>query len=590
MDATWEVSGSTLIRYTGDACEIVIPDGIYEIAKNAFRRNKKITSVIIPKRIEKIGGRAFAGCTALQTVKIADVHIIAPYAFTGCTSLQTVHLPDNKMVTITYGAFKGCTALKAFKVPEGVRKISTAAFGKCCSLETVSLPATLERIREYAFSKCVRLKKVSLLSAHTDISPAAFHKCNTDIYFEWKTKETNPGAAQDGFDVDSSGTLISYFGRNPEVFIPEGVVAAGECCFHSNTSVKTVTTPVSLKTLKRDSLAWSSVEHVCLTGVETIEDSAFWASELVSIDLPWSLISVGNDAFIHCGSLKKLEFRNPKTVFKGRIAPMAYALEMVALPDGITEIPKGAFYFCDSLRTIQIPETVKHIADGAFDGCKSLQVIVIPTHVKTLDWNVFNNCKDLREVILLGEETVITGRSDDSCTASARRVNQPRVQTMVMFIGPHRSGKSYYFNLHYAGKFIHIQSDDCQTKNEEQTMVQNCINRGSDFVIDDTNCYKADRAVYIQSAKEARYRIIGYLFRTQIADHYEQCDYIPEQMCSKIMPVELDQLELPSYSEGFDELYYVEHMGSFHWDGHISPMMKRDWADNGRATGSREHT
>lgn len=37
--------------------------------------------------------------------------------------------------------------------------------------------------------------------------------------------------------------------------------------------------------------------------------------------------------------------------------------------------------------------------------------------------------------------------------------------------------------------------------------------------------------------------------------------------------------ETSRYSEGFDELYYVEHMGSFHRDGDTNPMLKRDWTD-----------
>ena len=581
MEAVWEVSGSTLIRYTGDDREIVIPERISEIARNAFHGNKKITSVIIPNRIEKIGSGAFAHCTALQTVKIADVHVIDPYAFTGCTALQDVCLPDNKMVSITFGAFKGCTSIKFFRVPEGVRKISPGAFCKCWGLEEVSLPATLKRIRDYAFSKCSRLKKVRLVSAHTDINPAAFHKCNPDIFFEWETKQTNPNAARDGFDVDSSGTLVSYFGRKSEVRIPNGVVAAEWRCFASNTSVKTLITPPSLKTLQRQSLAWSLVEHVCLTGVEAIEDSAFWASNLISIDLPDSLISVGDDTFGQCWNLKKLEFKNPKTVFKGRIAPMAYALETVVLPKSLKEIPDGAFYYCESLCDIRIPGTVKHIADGAFQGCKSLQKMTIPKGVKTLGWNVFKSCSSLREVILLGEETVITGRCDEFCTASARHVDQPRVKTMVIFMGPHRSGKTFYFNWHYAGKFIHIHSDGNQAEKEEQMLVQECIDNGADFVIDNTNKTNAGRAKYIQSAKAAGYRIIGYLFNTQISESYEQYDpnYKPEQLYSKIMSADLSQFELPDDSEGFDELYYVEHMGSFHRDGDTNPMLKRDWKD-----------
>ena len=584
MEAAWEVNGNTLVRYTGEDREIVIPNGIFEIARNAFRGNKKITSVIIPNRLERIGRRAFSGCTALQTVRIADIHIIDVYAFSGCTSLQDVCLPDNTMVSITYGAFKGCTSLKAFRVPEGVRRISPGAFCKCWSLETVSLPATLERIREYAFSKCPRLKKVHLVSAHTGISPAAFHKCNPDIHFEWETKEVNPEAAQAGFDIDSTGVLISYFGRKPEVLIPDGVVAAGRCCIGSNISVNTLITPASLRILKRSSLAWSSVEHVCLTGVEIIEDDAFWASKLISIDLPGSLISVGNDAFGQCHHLKKLEFSNPDIVFKGRIAPMADALETVVLPNGIRRIPDGAFYYCRSLSDIRIPETVNHIAKGAFQGCQSLQEMTIPKGVKTLDWNVFRSCNNLREVVLQGEKTTITGRNDEFCTASARHANQQRVKTMVIFMGPHRSGKTYYFNWHFAGKFIHIQSDAHQTGSEEQMHVGECLENGVDFVIEITNSTKAGRSLYIQNAKAAGYRIMGYLFKTQISDHYEQYDWNgnSKQRYSEIVPADFSQLELPDYSEGFDELYYVEHMGGSHRDGDTNAMMKRDWSDKGR--------
>ena len=68
---------------------------------------------------------------------------------------------------------------------------------------------------------------------------------------------------------------------------------------------------------------------------------------------------------------------------------------------------------------------------------------------------------------------------------------------------------------------------------------------------------------------------------TQISDQYEQYDgdCSPKIMYSKVVPAELSQLELPDYSEGFDELYYVEIMGSYHRDGDTNAMVKSDWAD-----------
>ena len=44
----------------------------------------------------------------------------------------------------------------------------------------------------------------------------------------------------------------------------------------------------------------------------------------------------------------------------------------VIVPDSITEIGRGAFSDCTSLRTLTIPKSVRQLGDGAFANCMSL--------------------------------------------------------------------------------------------------------------------------------------------------------------------------------------------------------------------------
>ena len=63
MSAGFEIQKGVLVNYAGNDIEVVIPNGVTEIAKDAFFENKKIASVIIPDSVVKIGSQAFRNCT-----------------------------------------------------------------------------------------------------------------------------------------------------------------------------------------------------------------------------------------------------------------------------------------------------------------------------------------------------------------------------------------------------------------------------------------------------------------------------------------------------------------------------------------------
>lgn len=89
---------------------------VTSLAEDAFKKDKKLTSVTIGDNIAKIGNRAFYGCTNLKTVNMG----------TGVTGIGA-------------GAFYNCTKLRKLTVPSDVSKIGKQAFAGLKGLRTMVL-------------------------------------------------------------------------------------------------------------------------------------------------------------------------------------------------------------------------------------------------------------------------------------------------------------------------------------------------------------------------------------------------------------------------------------------------------------------
>jgi hypothetical protein len=128
MDNIAEVVG-----YNGSAKDVVIPTTYGEhivrrIAPRAFKRNRNMTSVVIPDSVDNIGYEAFYSCTALTQI----------------------HLPASLKI-IGKNAFNYCRVLKELQIPEGTLHLDRHAFYDCLELGDVTIPASVGFIGEDAF-------------------------------------------------------------------------------------------------------------------------------------------------------------------------------------------------------------------------------------------------------------------------------------------------------------------------------------------------------------------------------------------------------------------------------------------------------
>lgn len=131
------------------------------------------------------------------------------------------------------------------------------------------------------------------------------------------------------------------------------------------------------------------------------------------------------------------------------------------------------------------------------------------------------------------------------------------MQTIIL-VGLQACGKSTFYKKNFIDTHIRINLDMLKTRNREKILLKACIEAKQKFVVDNTNPCILDRQKYISLAKEAGFEIVGYYFCSNISRALERNRNRKNCVPEKAILSTFQKLEIPSYKEGFDQLYYVE--------------------------------
>ena len=129
----------------------------------------------------------------------------------------------------------------------------------------------------------------------------------------------------------------------------------------------------------------------------------------------------------------------------------------------------------------------------------------------------------------------------------------------VILVGVQAAGKSTFYRERFFDTHVRINRDMLKTKNREQVLLEACLRARQPFVVDNTNVLAAERARYIQAARAAGFRVVGYFLR---ATPREAIARNKLRAGRAVIPIPgilgtLKKLEEPRRDEGFDELYAV---------------------------------
>ena len=167
---------------------IVIPDGVFLIGSEAFSGCINLREITIPNSVEYIDFHAFAGCKALTHIVIpASVKCLGGYLFVECDNLSSIVVAEGNK---KYDSRNNCNAIIDTEtnsllygcantiIPDSVTEIAAGAFGRLQSLTSISIPDSVKTISDAAFFGCANLNNVTIPNSVESIGNEAFARCN----------------------------------------------------------------------------------------------------------------------------------------------------------------------------------------------------------------------------------------------------------------------------------------------------------------------------------------------------------------------------------------------------------------------------
>lgn len=136
--------------------------------------------------------------------------------------------------------------------------------------------------------------------------------------------------------------------------------------------------------------------------VSEIGYRAFYRIEAESIELPDSILRIGNGAFFGCKKLRRVILSNSLQ----EIDTAAFSesgLEYISIPSSVKKIGPMAFRDCTGLVNVDLEEGIREIGAKAFAGCP-INSAVIPASVRKISRGAFEpEC----QLIMLSENTIV---------------------------------------------------------------------------------------------------------------------------------------------------------------------------------------
>mgnify|MGYP005941033911 CR=1 FL=1 len=216
-----EDSGVIILDYDGKKTAIgvispnpnlVIPEGVEEIAENAFYYCSEIVSITFPSTLKKMSYSSFMYCTNVERIEIPSIEQwvkVEVVEFAGQTPTYVFFKEGNFYVNGEL--IVDCV------IPEGVTEINTSVFGCCESIKTITFSDTVETID--GFDSCWNLESITLSANVKKINDYAFSCSNNLKTINFK------GTMDEWYAIEKGGQWITSEGY--KVYCTDGIISVG---------------------------------------------------------------------------------------------------------------------------------------------------------------------------------------------------------------------------------------------------------------------------------------------------------------------------------------------------------------------------
>lgn len=455
-----------LVKYTGTATAVSVPDAVRIIGSEAFAENEDIGTVNVGRNTEEIESAAFAECKYLTSVTLpGEVLSLDDFVFSGCDYLSKVTIGEN-LENIGEGVFAGCNSLSTllidedntyfklnkgalydakgetliaylggygadtYNMPDTVKDIYKYSFWGNNTLEYVHLSSYLDEIPGYAFSNCRSLRNITLPYSVDSIEAKAFENCVslTDVVIPASVTYIDP-TAFDGCRklniIADKGTAGYEFYQNYLARLAVEEAEKEELLVPGTTEEETTQENVDELTVVDASRDPSNVEYMpSYDPLSTPEDASVKAKSLV----------VGGNAILFLDSKQAVVYDGSSNYASNNNKYVNDSNEVVVgsnpqnnqtsvnNDDVIYDQTKGGylpkyavldhtiasqgFYNDRTLEDYKVPSGIIRIGDFAY-ARSSMTSLAIPQGVTSIGYGAFYHCDRLADVSIPSSVTEI---------------------------------------------------------------------------------------------------------------------------------------------------------------------------------------
>ena len=480
------IENNVLTHYIGEGGDVVVPEGVTEIAGNAFNRsapdnnfNAILRTIQLPSTLEVIGSNAFCWCN-FKSIDIPDGVIkIGHKAFNKC-SIAEIRIPDS-VCDIGSEAFKDTPWLRArekdktvyagkvllycrgseleVEIEMGTVGVAGEAFAKCPELKKVLIPQTVKIIGNRAFAECRKLEQAIVLG-NTILGKDCFPENAAVVAPEMLVDKAkgivlkkqlflgsvlnrdndSPDPGIQKYLKKNFPDLIEEFRNRPgllECAVEKGFLSAEQVSvLLERFSGDASKCAVLLSThQKNDGSSLTQVKTDPFREPSAAELKAIWKTA----NLPDNTIELsvykGTETVIRVpqkvGKKQVSKIGSKCFAVSGQYGNTHLPITSVMIPEGTVIIGSMAFQGCINLKEILLPFGLTSIEGSAFYDCAGLYGLTLPESVKSIGYATFYNCKKLSEIELPnGIETI-----DDYAFWGCDNLQRIRVPASLKSIG-----------------------------------------------------------------------------------------------------------------------------------------------------------
>ena len=293
--------------------DLVIPEGVTTIGRSAFGYFKGIKSVSIPSSVNMVSASAFANCTNLTDVYIADLSA-------WCSARVVNAFPDPSLYNASF-YFNGVLATDIV-IPEEVTSIGAYTFRGFKGIKSIVIHDNVKTIGNGAFEGIKGLESLTI-STNSMVKDGDFY--HIGFLFgatEWSYGGMSVPSTLKTVTVTGNSEIPSYAFRNcrviTEIIIEEGVTSIGSSAFEECASLVSITIPGTVKVINSRAFNYcSKLESVIIeNGVTEISRESFLRCEkLKTIVIPASVTRIDSKIFGHSVSLESIKYAGTKEMW-----------------------------------------------------------------------------------------------------------------------------------------------------------------------------------------------------------------------------------------------------------------------------------